>query len=73
MRQPLHSTRRRLALGLCLCTLGLSTPTESWSQSPTPTVSISFKDKEIASILDFIAKSSGYNIDYEPELRTAGY
>ena len=73
MRQPLHSTRRRLALGLCLCTLGLSTPTESWSQSPTPTVSISFKDKEIASILDFIAKSSGYKIDYEPELRTAGY
>ena len=38
-----------------------------------PTVSISFKDKEIASILDFIAKNSGYKIDYEPELRTAGY
>ena len=73
MRQPLR-IRRRLALGLCLCALGLSTPTEGWSQTPaTPTVSISFKDKDIASILDFIAQNSGYKIEYEPELRTAGY
>ena len=73
MRQPSRRIRRRLALGLCLCALGLSTPIEGWSQSPTPTVSISFKDKEIASILDFVAQNSGYKIDYEPELRTAGY
>ena len=73
MRQPSRRIRRRLALGLCLCALGLSTPIEGWSQSPTPTVSISFKDKEIASILDFVAQHSGYKIDYEPELRTAGY
>lgn len=73
MRQPLR-IRRRLALGLCLCALGLSTPTEGWSQTPaTPTVSVSFKDKDIASILDFIAQNSGYKIEYEPELRTAGY
>ena len=73
MRQPSRRIRRRLALGLCLCALGLATPIEGWSQSPTPTVSISFKDKEIASILDFVAQHSGYKIDYEPELRTAGY
>ena len=73
MRQPSRRIRRRLALGLCLCALGLATPIEGWSQSPTPTVSISFKDKEIASILDFVAQHSGYKIDYEPELRTAVY
>ena len=73
MRQPSRRIRQRLALGLCLCALGLATPIEGWSQSPTPTVSISFKDKEIASILDFVAQHSGYKIDYEPELRTAGY
>lgn len=67
-------TRRLLAgLALSALTLGGALSATAQTANPTPTISVSFKDKDIASILDFVATHSGYKILYEPEVRTSGY
>ena len=58
---------------LCGLALTLAEPTETFAQTPHETISVSFKDKDLSSILDFIARQSGYRIDYEPEVKTGGY
>lgn len=72
--RPRKGTRCLLA-GIALSTLalGIALPETAQAQTPAQTISVSFKDKEVASILDFIASHSGYKIVYEPEVRTGGY
>ena len=70
-RKGTHALLASLALGAL--TLGIALPESAQAQGPTQTITVSFKDKEIASILDFIATRTGYKITYEPEVRTGGY
>ena len=70
-RKGTHALLVGLALGAL--TLGIALPERAQAQGPTQTISVSFKDKEVASILDFIASRTGYKITYEPEVRTGGY
>ena len=70
-RKGTHALLVSLALGAL--TLGIALPERAQAQGPTQTITVSFKDKEVASILDFIATRTGYKITYDPEVRTGGY
>ena len=61
--RPRKGTRCLLA-GIALSTLalGIALPETAQAQTPAQTISVSFKDKEVASILDFIASHSGYKL-----------